>query len=96
MVAGEFGRTPKINARAGRDHFPRSMFVLMAGGGMKVGQVVGESDEKAMAPKDRPISPDDVAATFYKSLGIDHRKEYHTDIGRPVMIVREGNPRAML
>jgi hypothetical protein len=92
MVAGEFGRTPKINARAGRDHFPRSMFVLMAGGGMRVGQVVGESDEKAMAPKGRPISPDDVAATFYKSLGIDHRKEYQTDIGRPVMIVREGNP----
>jgi uncharacterized protein (DUF1501 family) len=92
MVAGEFGRTPKINPRAGRDHFPRAMFVLMAGGGMKVGQVVGESDEKAMAPKDRAFSPDDVAATFYKSLGIDHRKEYHTDIGRPVMIVRDGSP----
>lgn len=92
MVAGEFGRTPKINPNAGRDHFPRAMFVLMAGGGMKVGQVVGESDEKAMAPKDRPISPDDVAATFYKSLGIDHRKEYQTDIGRPVMIVRDGTP----
>lgn len=92
MVAGEFGRTPKINPNAGRDHFPRSMFVLLAGGGMKVGQVVGASDEKAMAPKERPISPEDVAATFYKSLGIDHRKEYHTDIGRPVMIVRDGNP----
>ncbi len=92
MVAGEFGRTPMINPRAGRDHFPRAMFVLMGGGGMKVGQVVGESDDKAMAPKSRPISPEDVAATFYKSLGIDHRKEYHTDIGRPVMIVRDGNP----
>ena len=68
------------------------MFVLMGGGGMKVGQVVGESDEKAMAPKGSPISPEDVAATFYKSLGIDHRKEYQTDIGRPVMIVRDGNP----
>lgn len=91
LVAGEFGRTPKVNARAGRDHFPRCNFVLFAGGGMKVGQVVGESDEKAMAPKDRPITPEDVAATFYKSLGIDHRKEYHTDIGRPVMIVRDGS-----
>ena len=90
FVTGEFGRTPKINPRGGRDHYPRSMFCLLAGGGMKGGQLIGESDEKGEAPKDRVITPDDVAATFYHSLGIDHTKEYHTPTGRPVMIVRDG------
>lgn len=92
FVTGEFGRTPKISQRGGRDHYPRAMFCLLAGGGMQGGQVVGESDAKAEGPKDRGISPDDVAATFYRSLGIDHRKEYHTPSGRPVMIVRNGEP----
>jgi hypothetical protein len=90
MVTGEFGRTPKINPRAGRDHWPRAMFVLMAGGGMKGGQVIGASDEKGMGPAAEAISPDQVAASFYHCLGIDHTKEYHTPNGRPVMIVREG------
>jgi hypothetical protein len=90
MVTGEFGRTPKINARAGRDHWPRAMFVLMAGGGMKGGQVIGASDEKGMGPAAEPITPDQVAASFYHTLGIDYTKEYHTPSGRPVMIVREG------
>ncbi|MBK29070.1 MAG: hypothetical protein CMO77_09565 [Verrucomicrobiales bacterium] len=90
FVTGEFGRTPKINERGGRDHYPRAMFCLLAGGGIKGGQVVGESDLKGEAPKDRIITPDDVAATFYHSLGIDHTKEYHTPTGRPVMIVRNG------
>jgi hypothetical protein len=92
FVTGEFGRTPKINQRGGRDHYPRAMFCLLAGGGMKGGQVVGESDAKGEGPKDRVITPDDVAATFYKSLGIDSRKEYYTPSGRPVMIVRYGKP----
>ena len=92
MVTGEFGRTPKINARAGRDHYPRAMFMLMAGGGIKGGQVVGESDEKGAGPKAEGIRPDDVAATLYHCLGIDHRKEYRTSTGRPVMIVRDGEP----
>ncbi len=90
MVTGEFGRTPKINPRAGRDHWPRAMFVLLAGGGMKGGQVIGASDEKGMGPAAEAITPDQVAASFYHSLGIDHTKEYHTPTGRPVMIVREG------
>jgi Protein of unknown function (DUF1501) len=90
MVTGEFGRTPKINPRAGRDHWPRAMFVLMAGGGMKGGQVIGASDDKGMGPAAEAITPDQVAASFYHSLGIDHTKEYHTPTGRPVMIVREG------
>jgi hypothetical protein len=92
FVTGEFGRTPKISTqRVGRDHYPRAMFVLLAGGGMKGGQVLGGSDSRGEAPADgRGFSPDDVAASFYYSLGIDARKEYRTPTGRPVALVREG------
>jgi uncharacterized protein (DUF1501 family) len=90
LVTGEFGRTPKINDRSGRDHWPRSMFMLMAGGGVRGGQVLGESDEKGLGPVGDPHTPDHVAATFYHALGIDYRQEYHTSTGRPVMLVREG------
>jgi hypothetical protein len=92
FVTGEFGRTPKITKIGGRDHYPRAMFCLLAGGGMKAGQVVGESDAEAAAPRHRAITPDDVAATFYRSLGIDPRKEYRAPSGRPVMITRYGTP----
>jgi hypothetical protein len=92
FVTGEFGRTPKVSTdRVGRDHYPRAMFVLLAGGGMKCGQVIGSSDAKGEAPVDgKGISPDDVAASFYYSLGIDAAKEYRTPTGRPVSIVRNG------
>jgi uncharacterized protein (DUF1501 family) len=90
-VTGEFGRTPKVNARAGRDHWPRAMCVLFAGGGVRGGQVIGASDAQGMGPARQAISPESVAASFYHSLGIDHRKEYHTSTGRPVMLVREGS-----
>ncbi len=93
FVTGEFGRTPKINPRAGRDHFPRAMCCLLGGGGIKGGQVVGASDEKAMGPASGDgITPDDVAASFYHALGIDARKEYKTSTGRPIAIVRNGTP----
>jgi uncharacterized protein (DUF1501 family) len=91
FATGEFGRTPKVNAKAGRDHFPRSMFCLLGGGGIKGGQVIGESDAKAEQPKDKAITPDDVAATFYTAMGVNPTKEYRTPGGRPVMIVRYGN-----
>lgn len=94
MATGEFGRTPKINTRTaegGRDHYPRCMFMLMAGGGMNGGQVIGESDETGSGPKHEGISPDDVAASFYHSMGIDPTKEYHTDSGRPITLVRDGS-----
>ena len=69
------------------------MFVLMGGGGMKGGQVIGASDEKAMGPASgEGISPDNVAASFYHALGIDTTKEYRTTTGRPVAIVRYGTP----
>jgi hypothetical protein len=92
FVTGEFGRTPKISRqRVGRDHYPRAMFVLLAGGGMKGGQAIGASDGKGEGPADGDgLSPDDVAASFYHSLGIDARKEYRTPTGRPVAIVRNG------
>ena len=93
FVTGEFGRTPKINSRdaeGGRDHYPRCMFMVLAGGGVRGGQVLGESDDKATMPKNEGFSPDDVAATFYHTLGIDHTKEYQTNSGRPITIVRDG------
>jgi hypothetical protein len=91
MVTGEFGRTPKINPNAGRDHYPRAMFVLMAGGGMKGGQVIGASDANAMGPASGDgISPDNVAASLYHTLGIDPTKEYRTNTGRPIAIARYG------
>ena len=72
MVTGEFGRTPKINSRSaegGRDHYPRCMFMLMAGGAVRGGQVIGESDEKATMPAHEGFSPDDVAASFLRQFG---------------------------
>jgi hypothetical protein len=93
FVTGEFGRTPKINTtRGGRDHYPRAMFMLMAGGGVKGGQVLGKSTENGTEPDGQGYSPDQVAASFYSALGIDHTKEYHTTSGRPIMIVRDGEP----
>ena len=64
--------------------------MLLAGGGIRGGQVIGASDETASGPLNEAITPDDVAASFYHNLGIDHTKEYHTDTGRPIMIVRDG------
>jgi uncharacterized protein (DUF1501 family) len=90
VVTGEFGRTPKINKTTGRDHWPRAMFMLLAGGGIQPGRVVGQSDENGMGPKETELTPDDVAATVYHTLGIDPTFEYHTPTGRPVMIVRNG------
>ena len=94
FVTGEFGRTPKINTRSaegGRDHYPRCMCMLMGGGPVLGGQVIGESDESAAGPKNDAVIPEDVAASFYHSLGIDPHKEYQTSIGRPISIVRDGS-----
>jgi hypothetical protein len=93
LMTGEFGRTPKINQqRMGRDHYPRAMSMVMAGGGIKTGLALGATDDKGTEPTRDAHAPDDVAATFYTALGIDPIKEYHTNTGRPVMIVREGTP----
>ena len=93
FVTGEFGRTPKINQRSaegGRDHYPRCMFMLMAGGAVRGGQVIGESDDTAAGPRHEAITPDDVAASFYHNLGIDPALEYDSSTGRPITLVRNG------
>jgi len=89
-VTGEFGRTPKISDRGGRDHWPRAMTCLLAGGGIRGGQVLGESDARGEGPKSDAITPDDVAATFYHAMGIDPAKEFQTTGGRPITLVRDG------
>ncbi len=91
VCMGEFGRTPKINVHTGRDHYPRVNWSLLTGGGVKTGQIIGGTNEGATAPDDSTdITPDDIVASIYHSLGIDHRKEYDTSSGRPVMLVPEG------
>ena len=87
---GEFGRTPKLNAVGGRDHWPRASSVLMAGGGTKRGQVVGETDAYGELPAERPVGPEDVLRTVYHLLGIDSDKEYRTTTGRPVRVLDKG------
>jgi uncharacterized protein (DUF1501 family) len=87
---GEFGRTPKINANRGRDHFPIAWSVVLAGGGLKCGQVIGRTDAGGDAVKDRPVTPPDLLATICAGLGIDHTKENITPIGRPIAIVETG------
>ena len=86
VVMGEFGRTPKLNTAAGRDHWPRVFSVALAGGGVQVGQVIGSSDAVGEGPKDRPVTPGDLAATIYTLLGIDPKLELHTSDGRPVRV----------
>jgi len=87
---GEFGRTPRINPQAGRDHWPGAMSVVMAGGGLKVGQIIGSTDPKAEYPKTRAVGPQDVLATMYHVLGINYRHEFHDAAQRPVPILNEG------
>jgi hypothetical protein len=87
---GEFGRTPVINASAGRDHWAGSTVVCMGGGGIKTGMAVGSSNERAEQPKDRPIRVEDVAATIYHALGIDTEKEYISPEERPIKINYDG------
>lgn len=91
VVWGEFGRTPKINGNGGRDHWSRVMSVLLAGGGMKNGQVIGASDPKGGEPADRPVYLGEVMATLYKNLGVDVHKQQLTDLsGRPQYLVDNG------
>src|SRR5205085_7116816 len=90
VTTGEFGRTPKINPAGGRDHWPQCWTMSMAGGGIKGGQVVGASDDIAAAPKDRPTTPAEVAATIYKGLGISLSLELPGAQGRPIPLVDRG------
>jgi hypothetical protein len=88
--AGEFGRTPRINQRTGRDHWARSMAVVLAGGGFRRGYVHGTTDVQGMAPATDPCTPDDMAATIFSRLGLDPQQELMTPTGRPIQLFREG------
>jgi hypothetical protein len=89
--AGEFGRTPLVNRTAGRDHWSRSMSVLLAGGGVKGGSVYGSTDASGAAPQDDPCSPADVSATVLNLLGVSPKQEVRTQSGRPITVFRDGN-----
>ncbi len=88
--AGEFGRTPKVNKNVGRDHWARSMAVVLAGGGFKRGYAHGTTDGQGMAPATDPCLPDDISATIFRNLGIDPKTELPTATGRNVQMFREG------
>ena len=90
IAMGEFGRTPKLNTAGGRDHWPRVFSVVLAGGGVKGGQVIGASDRVGESPRDRPVTPADLARTIYTLLGVDPDRELHTADGRPVQINQGG------
>lgn len=87
LVTGEFGRTPRVNKDAGRDHWGPSCAIALAGGGVQGGRVIGASNERAERPATTPYGPADLAATIYHSLGIDRSRIFHTPEGRPAPIV---------
>ena len=86
IVMGEFGRTPNVNAKLGRDHWPHCWSLMLAGGGIRGGQVVGASDERGAYVAERLVTVGDVFATVYKTLGIDWTKTYMSPTGRPIYI----------
>lgn len=90
LAMGEFGRTPKVNDKAGRDHWGRAGSMLWAGAGVARGQVIGATDKNGAFVTDRPVRPADVAWTVYDLLGIDPAREILTPEGRPVSILAEG------
>ena len=90
IMLSEFGRTPRINNNAGRDHWARVFSCFMAGGGIKGGQVIGKSDEDAMGPAERPVNPNDLHATICHAMGIDYEKKVETRLLRPMPLVSEG------
>ena len=92
LVWGEFGRTPRVNKTGGRDHWGSLMSILLAGGGLKVGQVIGASNSKGEVPIERPVGPTDVLATVYRHLGIDHTSHTMTQDDRPVPLLPDGQP----
>ena len=92
LMAGEFGRTPKINKDTGRDHWPNVFSVFMAGGGIAGGAVVGSSDADGAYPNERPVQVPDIHATVCHALGIDPNEEVMTPLQRPIKLVDNGTP----
>ncbi len=101
IFCGEFGRTPRIeyqdaSRRPGRDHWPRAMSVLLAGGGLRMGQVVGATNPRGEEPAQRAMNSNCLLATIYHRFGIDVHQLYHDRTGRPIPILQEGEPIAEL
>ena len=92
VVMGEMGRSPRVNGKAGRDHWPQCGFSFMIGGGVKQGMVFGSTDRHAGYPESHPVSPGDVVATIYHLLGIDPHTTVPQLDGRPVAIAHGGAP----
>jgi len=90
VSTGEFGRTPKVNPAGGRDHWPQCWTMMMAGGGVKGGEIYGASDEIGGAPRDNPSTPAQIAATVYQALGIPLELELPGSQGRPIPLVERG------
>jgi len=93
VAMGEFGRTPRMNADAGRDHWGNTFSVLFGNGRMNMGQVIGRSSSKGEHVVDRPVTPQEVAATLYHHLGIDGANVHFTDsVNRPYALIERGSP----
>jgi len=92
VVMGEMGRSPRVNSKAGRDHWPQCGFSLLTGGGIKAGTVFGTTDKQAAYPTTHPVSPGDVVATIYQLLGIDPHMTVPDRAGRPIAIAHGGDP----
>jgi len=95
VAVGEFGRTPRLTHSGGclgRDHWPQAQSALIAGGGIRTGQVVGATNSKAEYPVERPLTPQDLLATIYRHLGIDHRQTLTDFSGRPIFVLPSGEP----
>ncbi|MBM81824.1 MAG: hypothetical protein CMJ78_14705 [Planctomycetaceae bacterium] len=92
VIMGEMGRTPRINGKSGRDHWPQCGFSLIFGGGTKRGMVLGKTDKQAAYPTDRPVSAGDVTATIYHALGVDPTLTVDDLSGRPIHVSHGGEP----
>lgn len=92
VMWGEFGRTPKINANAGRDHWSPAMFAVVAGGGLRMGQAVGTTTARGESPKDRPCTVPQVLSTLYHAMGIDPAMTFPNGNGRPMYLLDDREP----
>lgn len=100
VAMGEFGRTPRVGQitanggtdATGRDHWPFCYSITLAGAGIRGGQVIGKSDETTYTYEERPVTPEDLAATIYHAMGLDYQAHFQDNLGRPLPIVRDGHP----
>ncbi|MEX2214139.1 MAG: DUF1501 domain-containing protein [Phycisphaeraceae bacterium] len=92
VITGEFGRTPKVNKNGGRDHWAPLSTLALSGGGLKMGQTIGQSAAKVDVPADRPVSPQDLMATVFHVMGIPRDQQFKDNFGRPVYMLDKGKP----